>query len=272
MLSRNSGRNFDQIRGIEVVFDPFGRSDASVLFSMGRTVVFASVSLVNGVPQFLRGKGTGWLTAEYEMLPSASKPRGLRASSSAHRNKRSVEISRLIGRVFRSVTDFSSFGERTIYIDCDVLSADGGTRTAAINGASAALFIAANRWANRKIITTNVFPKNIAAISAGVVNGNVFVDLEQEEDNEADADFNFVLSHDNEVIEVQGTAERGPVAWNVFEQLKDLSASGCKEIIQKLETFQNGLSEECLLQSVETVHGPKCKTPLFCLGNRLAHK
>ncbi len=234
--------------------------------------MFASVSLVNGVPPFLRGKGTGWLTAEYEMLPSASKPRGLRASSSAHRNKRSVEISRLIGRVFRSVTDFSSFGERTIYIDCDVLSADGGTRTAAINGASAALFIAARRWANRKVISTNVFPKNISAISAGVVNGDAFVDLEQEEDNEADADFNFILSHDNKVIEVQGTAERGPVSWDLFEQLKDLAAFGCKEIVQKLETFQSNLDDECFCHPAETVHGAKCKTPLFCLGSRLANK
>ena len=207
-LKRSDGRTKDQLRTLKVIHDTFGYADGSVLFQIGNTKVLCSVSIQAGVPPFLKGKKTGWLTAEYAMLPTATKQRTQRPSSALKQQGRSVEISRLIGRVFRTVVDLDALGERTIIVDCDVLQADGGTRAAAISGACLALYKAQQRWLYNKRIEQPFLIDTIAAISVGVLQGQPLLDLDFSEDSLIDGDFNFVLSRSGNVVEIQGTAEK----------------------------------------------------------------
>ena len=160
------------LRAIELIYDAFGYADASVLLKMGNTHVFCSVSLQKTVPPFLQGQPTGWLTAEYGMLPTSTQQRLKREACQPQRNSRHVEISRLIGRCLRSIIDLTAIKEKTIYIDCDVLQADGGTRVAAITAANYALSLAVERWIEQGILKKNILTEPIAAISAGIINGS----------------------------------------------------------------------------------------------------
>ena len=193
-MLRIDGRATNQLRPISLEYDILGYSNASVLFSIGHTKVLASVYLQIGVPAFLRGQQTGWLTAEYAMLPCSTHKRSDRESTQQQRNARSVEISRLIGRSLRSIVDLDKLGEKTIIVDCDVLQADGGTRVACITAASLALNLACQRWIQASIFDASVIKDSIAAISVGNLDGISCLDLCCQEDNNTDADFNFVLS------------------------------------------------------------------------------
>jgi ribonuclease PH len=277
-----------------VVFDPFGYAASSVLYRCGDTVVYVGVSLVAGVPQFLRGKGIGWLTAEYEMLPISTRKRSSRESTQSQRNARSQEISRLIGRVFRTVFDVSKIGESTIHIDCDVLQADGGTRTAAISAVSLALQVACKKWHAEGYTTEFTVPEMIAGISVGIKNDVVLVDLDQDEDNTADADFNFVMTRSGGIIEIQGTSEKKPVPGDVFEHFHAAGRQGIKDVFAALdETLKNAkkskdpifVAAEPSVNDLPTTFGvmPKQakapakpvdnkKPPMFSLANRLATK
>lgn len=257
MVKRIDGRSSNELRPLKISYNSFGYADSSVLFEVGNTKVLVSVSLQMGVPPFLKGKKSGWLTAEYAMLPAATTQRTQRESSSAQRNGRSVEISRLIGRCLRPLVDLAALGEKTIYIDCDVLQADGGTRVACITAASVALERAAVLWLHKNQTSKNVFRESVAGVSVGVVGGQMLLDPSQSEDNQADADFNFVLTKNGHILEVQGTAEKTPIAWNHFDELKGLACKGINELFAFFTTSSKSDAAQAGV-----------KTPLFSLGNR----
>lgn len=230
---RLDGRDFDHVRKIKVSYNPFGYADSSVLFELGDTKIFCAISIQNGVPFFLKGKGVGWLTAEYSLMPTSTLNRTLRESSTGKKNGRSVEISRMIGRSLRTIVDLNQLGEKTIYIDCDVLQADGGTRVASITGSFLALKSFVDKWLKLGLISKNILSDSIAAISAGMIKDQIYLDLNCEEDNKADADFNFVLTGSGKIIEISGTAEKYPVTSENFEKMKLLATNGIMDIINK---------------------------------------
>jgi len=231
MTQRIDGRSDDQIRSIKLVNNIYGNSQGSVLFSLGNTKVLCSVMLQEGVPHFLRGTGQGWLTAEYSMLPAATITRSPREASIMRRNNRSIEISRLIGRSLRAVVDLKKLGEKTVYIDCDVLQADGGTRTAAINGAYCAIKNAIEKWINRGIITDTILTDSLAAISVGWTDGKVLLDINFVEDNKVDADFNFVMTGTGKIVEIQGATETTPLDWEIVLAMRESAFKGIKDVI-----------------------------------------
>jgi ribonuclease PH len=235
VATRFGGRASDQVRPVTIVYDPFGYHDASALISFGGTLILVAVSLIKGVPPFLRGKGTGWLTAEYDMLPTSTDQRTMRGAVTGKRNARSIEISRLIGRSLRSVANLELIGERTIQIDCDVLQADGGTRTAAISGVSAILEKATQRWVERGLTPRGVITDQLVAVSVGLCEDQLLLDLDQSEDQAAEADFNFVLTRDGNIVEIQGTSEKTPLVWEQFEKMRLLALKGAKEITRAIE-------------------------------------
>jgi ribonuclease PH len=244
MLQRLDGRALDQVRPIRASYDVYGYSDASVLLEIGNTKVHCAVSRAYGVPPFLKGSKTGWLTAEYAMLPTATGSRVMRDASAMKRNGRAVEISRLIGRALRSAVDLSILGEQTITVDCDVLQADGGTRTACITGASLALSIAARRWLASRLIPGNIIKEEIAAVSVGIVGKQVLLDMNYTEDSSVDADFNFVLTRTGGIIEVQGTAEQAAISWDQFGDIRTVAQKGVADIFAHFDTNQLELSKE----------------------------
>lgn len=224
MHNRKNFRCYDAVRLITFKKNPFGFSESSILYEQGLTKIFVTVGLQNGVPKFLKGSGKGWLTAEYVMHPYAGdKIRSNRDIAPNGRDYRSIEISRFIGRVFRSVVNLSALGERTIYLDCDVLQADGGTRTAAINAITIALLDAEKIWMANKQVYKSFFQQPVLAISCGVLEGKVLVDLDKDEDSSAEADFNFVMTKSGLLIEVQGTAEQHPIPWDDFDECRNLA-------------------------------------------------
>lgn len=231
-LSRLDGRSCEQLRPISVSYDVYGYAVASVLFELGNTKVLCSVHLQSNVPFFLKGTKTGWLTAEYAMLPGATVQRTPRDDGHKKKDGRSVEISRLIGRCLRSIVNLKPLGEQTIIIDCDVLQADGGTRTAAITGACLALEVACQRWLAAGIITQSCMLDSIAAISIGCVNNSLLVDPHYTEDAQLDADFNFVLTKSGGVVEIQGTAERNPLAWQQMAAMGLLAQQAIAQLFE----------------------------------------
>lgn len=220
MMQRSYQRTNDQARPIRVEYSIFDYADGSVMLELGRTRVICGVTLSQGVPQFLKGKGQGWLTASYSLLPHSTKTRTERESA-GKRHDRSIEIARLIGRVFRTVIDLAQLGERTIHVDCDVVQADGGTRTACITAASFAVHQAQEKWLSQKMISAPVMKERIAALSAGIVGQVCLVDLDFAEDSIIDADFNFVFTRSGKLLEVQGTAEKQPIGWEQIAQMKN---------------------------------------------------
>ncbi len=228
-MQRANNRDYDQVRPLRIVYDIFEYADGSVLLEIGKTRVLCAVSIAPGVPHFLRGKNQGWLTAGYALLPTSTKTR-VERESMGKRNDRSIEISRLIGRVLRSVTSLDNIGERTIYIDCDVMQADGGTRTASITGACLALKIAQQKWLSSGIIEQPVLTDDVAGISVGFVDGYTLLDLDFIEDSQAEADFNFIFTKTGNIVEIQGTAERNPIPWDTFDMMKKLAYQGAQDI------------------------------------------
>jgi ribonuclease PH len=231
-MSRSDGRSNDQLRPIKFTRNWLNNAEGSVLVEFGNTRVLCVASFTPGVPRWLVGKGEGWVTSEYAMLPRATHTRSDRESVKGKLGGRTQEISRLVGRSLRGIVDMKALGENTIVIDCDVLQADGGTRTAAITGAYVALADAIT-WAKAKgYIATDSKPlaQSVAAVSVGIVNGKPTLDLCYEEDVSAETDMNIVCTGDGNFIEVQGTAEGAPFDRNLLNQLLDLGAAGCAKL------------------------------------------
>jgi ribonuclease PH len=222
---RHDGRRPDQLRPVEILVDYLEQPMGSVLYSQGKTRVLCTASLEEGVPRWLRDSGRGWLTAEYSLLPASTGERTQREASTGKQKGRTVEIQRLIGRAIRSVLDFEALGERTLWLDCDVLQADGGTRCAAISGA----WVAAAR-ALGKAGFSRVLPESVAAVSLGIVDGELLLDLDYEEDSSAEVDLNLVMTGGGRLVEVQATAERAPFDRESLNELLDLGARGIEEI------------------------------------------
>ena len=231
-MSRADGRSNDQLREIKFTRNWLNNAEGSVLVEFGNTRVLCVASFTPGVPRWLVGKGEGWVTSEYAMLPRATHTRSDRESVKGKLGGRTQEISRLVGRSLRGIVDMKALGENTIVIDCDVLQADGGTRTAAITGAYVALADAIS-WAQGKgHIAPGAKPlsQSVAAVSVGIVNGKPTLDLCYEEDVSAETDMNIVCTGDGNFIEVQGTAEGAPFDRSLLDQLLDLGAAGCAQL------------------------------------------
>ena len=219
------GRRSNQLRPVEIELDYLEQPLGSVLYSQGKTKVLCTASLDEGVPRWLRDSGRGWLTAEYSLLPASTGERTQREASAGKQKGRTVEIQRLIGRAIRAVVDFEALGERTLWLDCDVLQADGGTRCAAISGA----WVAAAR-ALGKAGLSRVLPDSVAAVSLGIVDGELLLDLDYVEDSGAEVDLNVVMTGSGRLVEVQATAERAPFDRDALDELLDLAAAGIAEI------------------------------------------
>jgi ribonuclease PH len=227
---REDGRRTDQLRQLELEVDYLEQPHGCVLYSQGRTKVLCTASIQEGVPRWLNGKGRGWLTAEYSLLPASTGERTDREASRGKQGGRTVEIQRLIGRSLRAVTDFNALGERTLWVDCDVLQADGGTRCAAICGAYVAARRALDRFGLGRTLTGSV-----AAVSVGIVDGEPVLDLDYAEDSEAEVDMNVVMTGDERLVEVQATAERVAFDRAGLDTLLDLAAAGIAEITHAQE-------------------------------------
>ena len=228
---RPSGRTPDQLR--KVTLEPgFSRhAEGSCLVKFGDTHVLCTASVDERVPPWMRNSGKGWVTAEYGMLPRATLERTRREASAGKQNGRTVEIQRLIGRSLRATVDLEALGERQITVDCDVLQADGGTRTASITGAWVALADCINWMKSRNMIKTNPLRDNVAAISCGIYDGTPVLDLDYAEDSEADTDANFVMTGDGRIVEVQGTAEKTPFSQDEFLALMALARKGVARLV-----------------------------------------
>jgi ribonuclease PH len=219
------GRRHDQLRPVEILVDYLEQPMGSVLYSQGKTKVLCTASLDEGVPRWMRDQGRGWLTAEYSLLPASTGERTQREASAGKQKGRTVEIQRLIGRALRSVLDFEALGERTLWVDCDVLQADGGTRCASISGA----WVAAAR-ALGKAGLSRALPESVAAVSLGIVGGELLLDLDYVEDSGAEVDLNVVMTGDERLVEVQATAERATFDRDQLGELLDLGAAGIATI------------------------------------------
>ena len=228
---RPSGRRFDQLREITLEPGVSAHAEGSCLVKFGRTQVLCTASLESGVPPFLKGSGKGWVTAEYGMLPRSTGERMRREAAAGKQSGRTQEIQRLIGRALRAVTDFSVMGERQIVLDCDVIQADGGTRTAAITGAFVALHKCFELMKRDQLIKSIPLKDHVAAISCGVHNGNCVLDLDYEEDSSAGTDANFVMTGKGHIVEVQGTAEGVAFTRGEMDSLLSLADKGIRELI-----------------------------------------
>lgn len=231
-MIRSDGRNIDSIREVNII--PSGQifAEGSVVINMGRTKVLCSVSVEESVPQFLKGSGKGWITAEYGMLPRSTLTRNSRETVAKGIRGRTHEIQRLIGRSMRAAVNLELLGERTLIIDCDVLQADGGTRTASITGAYVALYQCLSKLLENKSLSKMPLRYAVSAVSVGWVDGEVILDLDYDEDYRADADFNIVLTDHGEFIEVQGTGEEISFPAQVLEQVLKLAEFGGRQLFK----------------------------------------
>jgi ribonuclease PH len=230
-MTRSDGRSASELRPTRITPGFVAHAEGSVLIEVGRTRVICTASLEDRVPPFLRNSGKGWVTAEYGMLPRATSTRTQREASAGKVGGRTQEIQRLIGRSLRSVTKMTELGERTIWIDCDVIQADGGTRTASITGGFVALVLALQRMRELALIRDVPVVDYVAATSVGIVDGSALLDLAYDEDSKAEVDMNFVKTGDGRFIELQGTAEGQPFDKRALDALMDLADSGIKELI-----------------------------------------
>src|SRR5438128_12452606 len=230
---RSDHRPANQLRTTTITPDYLMHAEGSVLISAGNTKVICTASVEDRVPPFLRNTGKGWVTAEYGMLPRATSTRMQREASAGKVGGRTQEIQRLIGRSLRSVTNLPALGERTVWIDCDVIQADGGTRTASITGAFVALALALETLRQRDVVRTIPLSDYVAAISVGVVDGEPLLDLAYEDASRAEVDMNIVKTGDGRFIEVQGTAEAMPFGREALNELLDLADLGIKRLVEK---------------------------------------
>ena len=227
-MSRNDGRRVDALRPLTIEPDYLENPHGSALITQGKTIVLCTAMVAEEVPRWLRNQGRGWMTAEYSLLPASTGDRVDREAARGKQQGRTVEIQRLIGRAMRAVVDFKALGERTLWLDCDVLQADGGTRCAAISGA----YVAAQRALDRFGLS-RTFTDSVAAVSVGVVGGEPVLDLDYSEDSNADTDMNVVMTGDGRLIEVQATAEKDPFDRELLNQLLDLAERGNRLIGEK---------------------------------------
>jgi ribonuclease PH len=229
---RSDGRKPNQLRPLAITPGYIKTADGSVLIEVGDTKVICTAKLEERVPPFLRNSGRGWITAEYGMLPGSSQVRIGRESARGKIGGRTHEIQRLIGRSLRAIADLKNLGERSVWIDCDVIQADGGTRTASITGAYVALTEAVRRWLERGVLTANPLKDAVAAVSIGMVGGKILLDLCYEEDSKAEVDMNFVMTGSGKFIEVQGTAESAPFTGRQMERMSEIAQQGIKELLK----------------------------------------
>jgi len=230
LLPRHDGRRPDQLRAISIEPNFLDHAEGSAMVRFGNTWVLCTVSIEDRVPPFLRGTGGGWVTAEYGMLPRATNTRGEREAARGKQSGRSQEIQRLIGRALRSVTNLDLLGERSFLVDCDVIRADGGTRTAAITGSCVALVQALHTLVKGGAIGSLPMSGLVAAVSVGVVEGQAALDLDYPEDSSAEVDFNVVMTDDGRFVELQGTAEGAAFDRAMMDRLIDLAAGGIREL------------------------------------------
>ena len=224
-VQREGGRRTDELRPLTIEPDYLEQAHGSALISFGRTRVLCTATLEDGVPRWLMGRGKGWLTAEYSMLPASTGQRTQREASQGKQKGRTVEIQRLIGRAVRAVADMEALGERTLWLDCDVLQADGGTRCAAISG----VYVAARRALDRMGLG-RALVDSVAAVSLGIVDGEILLDLDYAEDSRAEVDLNLVMTGSGRLVEVQATAEGAPFSRDELDELVELGAQGIDEI------------------------------------------
>ncbi|MGB8367149.1 MAG: ribonuclease PH [Candidatus Babeliales bacterium] len=263
---RHDGRLNNQLRPISFVYNIFEYRAGSVFFELGKNKILCSITLQNNVPIFLRGKNTGWLTAEYAMLPASTMVRTQRESQ-VRKNGRSIEISRFIGRSLRSVVDVSVLGERTVIVDCDIIQADGGTRTACVTAAYLALQYAQEKWLQSKKIEKPFLRDGIVGVSVGILNDEPMLDLDYAEDSNIDADFNFVITQSGMVVEIQGNAEKKPISWSLFENMRLLAIEGAKQLFEQCKQNANNIIIFKKRQANKVTEINK-KLPLFSLRKR----
>lgn len=227
---RIDGRAANQLRNVKITRDYIKHAEGSALIEMGDTKVICTASVEETVPPFLRGKGTGWVTAEYSMLPRSTHTRSAREATRGKVGGRTHEIQRLIGRSLRSVVDLAQLGERSILVDCDVIQADGGTRTASITGAYVALVDAIRLLQSKGLLQVNPIREAVAAVSVGIVGGAPLLDLNYHEDSSADVDMNFVVTSSERFVEVQGTAEAVPFTLSEMDAMRSLAIAGIRQL------------------------------------------
>ena len=234
---RRDGRQSDELRPVKITRNYLKRAEGSVLIEVGDTKVICTASVENRVPPFLRNMNQGWITAEYGMLPRSTDSRMQREASKGKVGGRTQEIQRLIGRSLRSVVDLTKLGDRTIWVDCDVIQADGGTRTASITGACIALFDALTYMRERKYINSLPMKDFLAATSVGIVKGKVLLDLNYQEDSKADVDMNVVMTGSGKFIEIQGTAEEEPFDAEQMQQMLSYAQKGIADLIKTQRSY-----------------------------------
>ena len=227
---RNDGRGPDQLRPVKITPDFISTAEGSVLMELGKTRVICTASVDDGVPGFLKGSGKGWVTSEYGMLPRATEERTAREAARGKQSGRTLEIQRLIGRSLRAITDQEALGERTVYLDCDVIQADGGTRTASITGAFVALALAMERMVAAGILKSSPLIDTVAATSVGIVDDRALLDLAYEEDSRAEVDMNVVMTGSGHFVEIQATAEGRAFSGSEMQDLLALAAAGIRRL------------------------------------------
>ena len=230
-------KDFYKLRKIKITSDFMQNSLGSCLIEHGNTKVICTATLEEKAPRWLKGKGKGWITAEYSMLPTSTHERTEREVNRGRISGRTQEIQRLIGRSLRNICDLNLIQDKIIKIDCDVISADGGTRTASINGAWVALSLAIEKLIDRKVLGKNPIISGLSAISCGLLNNEVILDLNYEEDSNADADANFVFNSEGNIVEIQCTGEKNPISSNQFSKMFKISKEACKEIYNMQKSF-----------------------------------
>jgi ribonuclease PH len=233
MVFRSDNRTPEQMRPVNIIPDFISTAEGSALVEIGNTRVICTASIEESVPGFLKGAGKGWITAEYSMLPRSTLTRTPREASRGRQSGRTHEIQRLIGRALRAAVDLQQLGERTITLDCDVIQADGGTRTASITGSFVALGLAMEKLVEAGTLSTAPIRDFVAAISVGIVEGAILLDLCYEEDSRADVDLNFVMTSAHKIIEVQATAEQHPFEQAQLTKMMDLASKGIESLISK---------------------------------------
>jgi ribonuclease PH len=233
MIFRSDNRAAEQMRPVSITPDFVSTAEGSALIEVGNTRVICTASIDETVPSFLKGSGKGWITAEYSMLPRSTLTRTPREAARGRQSGRTHEIQRLIGRALRAVVDLKQLGERTITLDCDVIQADGGTRTASITGAFVALGLAMEKLVDAGTLSAAPIRDFVAAVSVGVVEGSVLLDLSYEEDSQAEVDLNFVMTGARKIVEVQATAEQHPFDEAQLKKMMDFAAKGVEALIAK---------------------------------------
>ncbi len=229
-IERSDGRLPSQLRPLSIEPDFVATATGSALIAAGLTRVICTASVEESVPRWLAGRGSGWVTAEYGMLPASTGQRKQRDATRGRQDGRTIEIQRLIGRSLRSIVDFDALGERTVYLDCDVLQADGGTRCASITGAYVALARACEKLRQQSLLQTSPLTGSVAAVSCGIVDGTALLDLDYSEDSKAEVDANVVMTGEGGLVEVQATAERTPLSRAHLDELLALAAAGISEL------------------------------------------